>query len=161
MSIGRRQFGEHVEETGRTHAVTREKRPAAYWWRANGLIRFYGVVFLVGTKIADIVTTVVGLRFVPGIIEANPVADTVLAEWGLFGGLSVLGFASVAVAVLAAELFGVEIRRRLGLSKAALLAQASVHATLSALFGLVAIHNGLLIADQVTHTLGRTIGVGV
>ena len=141
-------------ESGRASDATR-------WWRANGLIRFYGLVLLVGTKLADVVTTAVGLRYVPGIVEANPVANTVFAEWGVLGGLTVLGVASVAVAVLGAELLGVELRRRLDLSKTALLAQASVYATLSVLFGLVAIHNGLLIADQVTHTLEQVIGTGV
>ena len=129
----------------------------SWWWRANGTIRFYGLVFLVGTKLADVVTTVVGVRYIPAIVEANTFADWVFIEWGLFTGLTVLGFATVLFATVAAELFGVEVRRRLGLPKTALFAQASIYVTLSVLFGVVAIHNGLLIADQVTHMLGEVL----
>jgi len=130
------------------------------WWRLNGTIRFYGLVFLVGTKFADIVTTAVGLRYLPAIGEANPVADHLFVEWGLFTGLTVLGFASIFFAAITAELFGLEVRRRLGLAKTALFAQASIYATLSLLFGIVAIQNGLLIADQVLYALGGAIGLG-
>ncbi len=124
------------------------------WWRLNGTIRFYGLCLLVGTKAADIVTTVIGVKYIPTIVEANPFADWIFVEWGLFTGLTVLGFATVLFAFIAAELFAIEVRRRLGLPKTALLAQASIYATLSLLFGLVAIQNGLLIADQVTYMLG-------
>ena len=124
------------------------------WWRANAAIRFYGMVLLVGTKLADVVTTVVGVRYIPTITEANPFADWVFVEWGLVTGLTVLGFVAVLFAVCAAELFAVEVRRRLGLSRTALLAQASIYLILSTLFGVVAVSNGLLIADQVTYMLG-------
>ncbi len=129
------------------------------WWRANTTIRFYGIVLLAGTKLADVVTTVVGVQYIPTITEANPVADQVFIEWGLFTGLTVLGFASVLFAICAAELLGVEVRRRLGLPKTALFAQISIYLTLSVLFGVVAVWNGLLISDQVTHMLGDMLVV--
>lgn len=130
------------------------------WQRYNRCIRCYGVVLLVGTKLADAVTTAVGLQYLPAITEANPLADHLFVEWGLFTGLTLLGFISVLFAVCAAELFGLEVRRRLGLPRTALFAQVSIYLTLSALFGLVAIRNGLLIADQTVYVLGETIGLG-
>jgi len=36
------------------------------WWRYNRSVRFYGVVGLGATKLADVVTTAVGVRHVPG-----------------------------------------------------------------------------------------------
>ncbi len=129
------------------------------WWRANASIRFYGLVLLAGTKLADIVTTAVGVRYIPTITEANPFADWVFVEWGLFTGLTVLGFVAVLFAVCAAELFAIEVRRSLGLSKTALFAQASIYLILSTLFGVVAVGNGLLIADQVTYMLGDLLAV--
>lgn len=129
------------------------------WRRANVTIRFYGIAFLLGTKLADVVTTVVGVRYVPTITEANPVADWVFIEWGLFTGLTVLGFGSVLLAVCAAELFGRELKRRFGLPKTALFAQASIYLMLSALFAVVSVLNGLLIADQLAHVLGNTLAI--
>ncbi|TKR25317.1 DUF5658 family protein [Natronomonas salsuginis] len=123
------------------------------WYRYNRSIRFYGLTFLVGTKLADIVTTVVGMRYIPSIVEANPVANRLFTEMGLVTGLTVLGFATVLFAACAAELFGVEVRRRYGLPKTALFAQASIYLILSVLFGLVALHNATLIADQTTYML--------
>ncbi|MCQ4333686.1 hypothetical protein KM295_09390 [Natronomonas sp. F2-12] len=145
----------------RSRSLSRgESETLGEWKRYNRSIRFYGVVLLVGTKLADVATTAVGLQYLPGITEANPVADHLFVEWGLFTGLTVLGTASVFFAVCAAELFGLEVRRRLGLPRTALFAQVSIYLTLSALFGLVAIRNGLLIADQTVYVLGETIGLG-
>lgn len=123
------------------------------WWRYNRSIRFYGLTFLIGTKLTDIVTTAVGVRYIPGIIEANPIADHFFVELGLATGLTVVGFATVFFAACAAELFGLEVRRRLGLPKTALFAQASIYLTLSVLFGLVSIHNAALIADQTVYVI--------
>lgn len=131
-----------------------------YWRRYNRSIRCFGIVLLGGTKLADAATTAVGLQYLPTITEANPIADHFFVEWGLFTGLTLLGFASVLFAVCAAELFGLEVRRRLGLPKTALFAQLAIYLTLSVLFGLVAVRNGLLIGDQVLYVLGETIGLG-
>jgi hypothetical protein len=128
------------------------------WARRNRSIRFYGLVFLVGTKLTDVVTTAVGVRYIPAIVEANPVAGGLFAELGLLTGLTVLGAATVLFAACAAELFGLEVRRRFGLPKTALFAQASIYLTLSALFGLVSIHNAALIAEQVGYLLGDAMG---
>jgi hypothetical protein len=127
------------------------------WWRYNRWIRFYGIILLGGTKFADVLTTAVGLRYFPAIAEANPFAGHLFGEWGLLTGLTLLGFASVLFAICAAELFGLEVLRRFGLPKTALFAQASIYLTLSLLFGLVAIQNGVLIADQTVYMLDDTL----
>lgn len=158
MSTRRGRFGVGAVGDAESAATASKRDSTARWWRANGLIRLYGLVFLVGTKLADVVTTAVGLRYVPGIVEANPLANAGFAGVGLLCGLTLFGFASVGFAALAAECFGVEIRRRLGRPKTALLAQASVYATLSVLFGTVAVHNGLLIADRTTRALVGLLG---
>jgi hypothetical protein len=152
-----------TRSTSKIRHVERRSEPsrADLWYRYNRSIRFYGIVLLAGTKLADAVTTAVGLRYLPSIAEANPVAEHLFVEWGLFTGLTVLGFASVFFAVCAAELFGLEVRRRFGLPKTALFAQASIYLTLALLFGTVAIQNGLLIADQAIYALGGTIGIGL
>ena len=144
----------------RGHSAMGNEPDRRRWQRYNRCIRCYGVVLLVGTKLADAATTAAGLQYLPAITEANPLADHLFVEWGLFTGLTLLGFVSVLFAVCAAELFGLEVRRRLGLPRTALFAQISIYLTLSVLFGLVAIQNGLLIGDQVTHALSQTIGLG-
>ena len=158
----------HTARKRRARATKRSTRnrdrswnPDDGWWRCNRSIRFYGLVFLVGTKLADIVTTAIGVRYIPAIVEANPLADHLFAEMGLLTGLTVVGFATVFFAACAAELFGLEVRRRFGLPDTALFAQASIYLILSVLFGLVAIHNAILIADQVTYMLGDILLLSV
>jgi len=156
-----RPYDPSASENWRSTAGARRnalsRREGGDWWQLNRSVRFYGLTFLIATKTADIVTTAIGVRYVPTIVEANPVADHFFVEIGLFTGLTVLGFASVLFAACAAELFGLEVRRRFGLPKTALFAQASIYLTLSLLFAVVAVHNGLLIADQVTYMLGETL----
>ena len=120
-----------------------------HWWRLNRTLGFYGFVTLAGAKVADAVTTAVGVRYVPGIVELNPFADAVFAGNGTFAGLAVLTFATVAVATVAAEALAVEIRRRFGLNRLALLAKAAIYGSLTVLFGAVAVNNSLLISEQV------------
>lgn len=120
-----------------------------HWWLLNRVVRFYGFVLLAGTKTADAVTTAIGIRFVPGIVELNPVADAVFVDNGTFAGLAVLSVATIALATLAAEYLSVEIRRRLGLDRLALVSQATIYGTLSVLFGAIAVSNALLISEQV------------
>lgn len=123
------------------------------WWRYNRSIRLYGLTLLLGTKLADVVTTVIGIRLIPMIAETNPVAEYFFEELGLVTGLSILGFASVFLAACTAELLGIEVRRRYGLPKTALFAQISIYLILSILFGLVALSNADLISDQVAYLL--------
>ena len=155
QDASKRRAGAIGYSTRNQHPVERD--PGDSWWRWNRSIRFYGLVLLVGTKLADIVTTAIGVRYIPAIVEANPVADHFFVEMGLLTGLAIMGFTTVFVAACAAELFGLEVRRRFGLPNTALFAQASIYLILSVLFGLVAIHNSLLIADQVTHMLGNML----
>jgi len=119
------------------------------WWLLNGTIRFYGLFLLIMTKTTDAVTTAIGLRYVPGIVELNPLADAVFAGGGTVAGLAVLSFATVGVAMLAAELLAIEIRRTLQMDCTALLAKAVVYGALSLLFGWVSVNNALLISEQV------------
>jgi hypothetical protein len=141
---------------GRTRRGTESRQD--HWARWNRSIRFYGLVLLVGTKLTDVVTTAIGVRYVPSIVEANPVANGAFADLGLLTGLTVFGAASVLLATGAAELLGLEIRRRLGLETTALCAQASIYLALVVLFGLVSLHNAALIAGQFGHLLGEALG---
>jgi hypothetical protein len=154
MSTRRNQVGGGRREQSRRGIKNRRD----VWSRRNRSIRFYGIVFLLGTKLADIITTAIGIRYIPAIVEANPIANGAFAELGLVTGLTVFGAASVLLATCAAELFGIEIRRRFGLPKMALCAQASIYLSLSVLFGLVSMHNAALIADQVGYLLGKALG---
>lgn len=140
---------------------TRGRIDREQWWLLNGTIRFYGFVLLAGTKSADAITTAVGLRYVPGIVEMNPVADAVFADNGTFAGLAVLSFATVAGTVLWTELLAVEVRRRLRMDRLALLAKATIYVVLSALFGAIAVNNAILIADGVHWYVSDLLVVGV
>jgi hypothetical protein len=144
----------------RRDASTDERRggiPRDRWWALNGMLRFYGFVFLLGTKTADAATTAVGLHYVPGIVELNPFADAVFADGGTIAGLAVLSVATVALATLAAEFVAVEVHRRLGRDRLALSLKALVYGSLSALFGAIAVQNALLISDMVQAHLSEIL----
>lgn len=121
----------------------------ATWWRWNSWLRLYGVIFLAGTKTADAVTTAVGLLYVPGIVELNPVADTMFVDSGTIAGLVVLSFATVISTTLIIEWLAVTMYRRLGMARLALLVKITVYGGLSLLFGMIAVNNALLISEQV------------
>ena len=127
------------------------------WWTLNGTLRFYGFVLLLGTKTADAATTALGLYYVPGVVEANPLADAVFAGGGTLAGLAVLSVATVALATLVAEFVAVEVRRRLGRDRLALWLKASVYGSLSALFGAIAVRNALLVSQQVQAHLAEIL----
>lgn len=105
------------------------------WWVLNRSLRFYGLFFLAGTKLADAVVTAVGVYLAPGVVELNPFAESVFASYGTLAGLAVLSFATVAAATVAAELLAVEVRRRLAMDRLALASKTAVYGSLSLLFG--------------------------
>ncbi len=145
--------GDRAGGTVATHGAAGRGECNTDWWRHNRSIRWYGVAALAGTQLADVLTTAVGVLFVPTIVEANPVANRLFAEVGLLAGLVLAGSLTVLFAAGAAELFGFELRRRFELPTTALAAQLSIYLALSALFGAAAIYNGLLIVDQTLYAL--------
>lgn len=141
----------------------RERRRAdrRRWWAMNRSLRFYGIVFLAGTKAADALTTAVALQFLPGVVELNPFASSVFVGNGLFTGLAVMSVATVIVTVVVAELLAVQIRLRLGMDRLALITKTAIYVVLSGWFGLVAISNALLVSEQVqSHFFGMFALVG-
>ncbi|QLD88761.1 hypothetical protein HWV07_06815 [Natronomonas salina] len=124
-------------------------RDDEWWWSANSYLRFYGMVFLIGTKTADAITTAVGLRYVPSIVERNPFADAVFADSGTLAGLAFLSFLTVIITVLTTEWLALIIHRRLRMDRLALLSKAFIYGSLSLLFGVIAINNSLLISQQI------------
>jgi hypothetical protein len=141
----------------------RRRMDSDRWWLRNRSLRFYGFVLLAGTKLADAVLTAVGIYYVPGVVELNPLAKAAFADHGTLTGLAVLSFATVAVATILAELLAVEIRRRLAMDRLALIAKGAVYGSLSLLFGWIAIENALLLSEQVQVYVGEVLfatGVG-
>lgn len=135
----------------------RSQTKAEHWWLLNRTIRFYGVVLLAGTKLADAVTTAVGVMAVPGIVELNPIASAVFAGKGTLTGLAVLSFVTVAVATVTAEWLAILIRRRFDMPRLALLAKGTIYGSLSLLFGAIAVNNALLISGQVEAYLSELL----
>lgn len=144
-----------------THGRRERASARESWWQWNDHVRFYGLFFLVTTKAADAVTTAVGLRFVPGIVERNPVADSVFGASGTVTGLVVLSFATVVVATLTAEWLAVSIYRRFRMVRIALLSKVTIYGLLSLLFGAIAVNNALLISEQVRTYLAELLVLSV
>lgn len=80
------------------------------------MLSISGIVVLTATKFADALTTVVGVRYIPGVYEANPVVDAVLHEVGVGYGLLVSSVVViVAIALITeASALTIAVRRRDG-----------------------------------------------
>lgn len=114
-------------------------------------IRLYGLFLLTGAKLADTYTTVVGLLYVPGVIERNHLVRAVLDGFGVLPGLMLLTAVTVGFAALAAEGIATRVRRRDGLHRLAATAQITVYLVLSVHFSGIALYNtGILSAYLLT-----------
>lgn len=101
---------------------------------------------LVVAKAGDAVTTVVGLVFVPGLVESNPAVRLAIDHAGVFLGVALGTVLSVAVVVAATE-SGLAVARRLGEDDRALaLVRVAGYYPPAVVFGAAAANNAALIA---------------
>lgn len=125
------------------------KSTARVWHQWSSSIRFYGVLFLAGTKTADALLTAVALLYIPTIVEQNPVADAIFLQVGTLEGLAMLSVATVMLVTIVAELLALSVRYGLRMKRLALTVQLSIYGSLSLLFGAVAIYNALLLSQEI------------
>ncbi len=104
-----------------------------------------GIALLTATKLADALTTGVGLRFVPAVYEANPVASAVMARVGVDTGLIVSSFGIVVgiTVITEAAAVAVSLRRRDG--HLAPLVRLAGYGLPSAVFAVVSVYNATVI----------------
>jgi hypothetical protein len=118
------------------------------WWRAlwsPQLPRRY-VHLLAVSKLADSVTTAVGLLAVPGLAEGNPAIRALIARLGVLPALAVVTV-GVVVLVVATTEAGVRCSQRLdGSPRTRGLIRSLGYLPLSALFLAAAVHNAVLLA---------------
>lgn len=121
------------------------RRSTGTWQEWCAPIRLYGGAALMSTKTADVVTTLVGLRFGAAVVEANPVAHSIFLELGLYSGLAVLSALTVIYATVAAETLALSARDSLQKEGLALAVLLAIYGSLSVIFGIVAVHNAIII----------------
>ncbi|WP_435066169.1 DUF5658 family protein [Halobaculum sp. EA56] len=109
-----------------------------------------GLTLLVVSKIADVVTTAVGLLYIPGITELNPIAESVFQSMGLIVGVVVFGFSVVFCVALAVELCVCELYRLTRSAGASVCLRLGAYGTLSVVYFYAAYRNAILIADNVS-----------
>lgn len=106
-----------------------------------------GYVVLWLTKLADILTTVVGLELIPGLVEMNPLARAYMGTVGTVPGLLLQGGAVVIGTTLVVEYSLHRLYFWHGSETAVLAIRGAAYGTLSVLYGLTAIHNTQLIVE--------------
>ncbi len=109
-----------------------------------------GLTLLVVSKIADVVTTAVGLLFIPGITELNPIAASVFQSMGTVVGVVVFGFIIVFCTTAVVELGGCELYRQTGSETATVCLRFGAYGALSMIYSYAAYQNAVLIADNVS-----------
>ena len=71
-----------------------------------------GLVLLTAAKAMDALTTGVGLRYVPGIYEANPIADAAFRRLGIVDGLFWSSFVVIVAITLITEAVATAVAAR-------------------------------------------------
>lgn len=101
---------------------------------------------LVVAKAGDAITTVVGLVFVPGLVEANPAVRLAIGHAGVLLGVAIGTALSVAVVVAVTETGFAAVRRLDADDWAPPLVRAVGYYPPAVVFGVAAAHNAALIA---------------
>jgi hypothetical protein len=108
--------------------------------------RWAGVSLLLITKTLDVVTTVIGLSLFPALAERNPVAELLIAQFGLVPGLVLGGVLTVVGMAIFVET-GSSVLTKLepGRQWPLVLARTVGYVPLSLFFAVLAVNNAFLI----------------
>lgn len=111
-----------------------------------------GLALLTATKFADALTTGIGLTFIPGIYEANPLVDLVFQEIGLVWGLILNSFLIILVIMIITEVGSIviSVRRRDG--HLAPFVRIVGYGIPSVVFAAIALYNVQVLLTGLRHT---------
>lgn len=115
--------------------------PVSLGCLGRSLLSISGICLLTATKFTDALTTGIGLTFVPGIYEANPVVDAVLGEFGVTFGLVVSSVAVVLGIAVLTELAAVWVSLRRQDGHLAPVVRLVGYGIPAVLFALVSVYN--------------------
>jgi|GEM_PF-2361003 len=104
-----------------------------------------GLVLLAAAKAMDALTTGVGLRYVPGIYEANPIADAAFRRLGIVEGLLWSSFVVIVAIALITEVAAIAVAARRPDGHLAPLVRVVGYGIPAVLFGAIAVYNAQLL----------------
>ncbi|TKX73138.1 hypothetical protein EXE46_14715 [Halorubrum sp. GN11_10-6_MGM] len=104
---------------------------------------------LLATKFADALTTGIGLTYVPGVHESNPVVAPIFKEVGVTEGLLFGSFAIVVGIVAVTEIGALVIARRRRNGHLAPVVRAVGYGLPSLLFAFVAVRNAAVLLEAI------------
>ena len=104
-----------------------------------------GLVLLAAAKAMDALTTGVGLRYVPGIYEANPIADAAFRRLGIVDGLVWSSFVVIVAIALITEVAAIAVAARRPDGHLAPLVRVVGYGIPAVLFGAIAVYNAQLL----------------
>ena len=93
----------------------------------------------------DALTTGVGLRYVPGIYEANPIADAAFRRLGIGDGLVWSSFVVIVAIALITEVAAIAVAARRPDGHLAPLVRVVGYGIPAVLFGAIAVYNAQLL----------------
>lgn len=113
-------------------------------------VKWAGVTLLLITKTLDVLTSVVGLSVFPSLVERNPVAEVLIAHFGLVPGLFGGGLLAVVGIVIYVEAgSSVVTYQGSGQYWPSVLARTAGYVPPSLLFAVLAANNAFLIGRAV------------
>ena len=104
-----------------------------------------GIALLTAAKAMDALTTGVGLRYVPGIYEANPIADAAFRRLGIVDGLVWSSFVVIVAIALITEVAAIAVAARRPDGHLAPLVRVVGYGIPAVLFGAIAVYNAQLL----------------
>ena len=96
----------------RTETATGRSRASSLACFERSALSISGVFLLTATKFTDALTTGFGLRYVPGIYEANPIAHAAFQHLGVVEGLLWSSFVIVVAITLLTEISATAVATR-------------------------------------------------
>ncbi|MFC6771294.1 hypothetical protein ACFQDD_07170, partial [Halorubrum pallidum] len=135
-----------------SRAATRTRkssRPTGRSQFGRSALCLSGVALLTATKSADALTTGIGLRFVPGVYEANPAVDAMLSRVGVATGLIVSSLVIVVAITAITEIAAIAVSMRRRDGHLAPLVRLAGYGLPSSLFSLVSVYNATVIVAGV------------
>ncbi|GAB7092768.1 hypothetical protein JCM18237_30390 [Halorubrum luteum] len=145
-SAGGRHSGESTSDARhRSFETTTRSRISPLACFERSALSVSGIFLLTATKFTDALTTGFGLRYVPGIYEANPLANAAFHRIGIVEGLLWSSFVVVVAITLLTEIAAIAVAARRPDGHLAPVVRIVGYGIPALLFAVVAVYNTTLL----------------
>ena len=137
----------NVSPTERDHNSTHTTTSTSSRWYGRSVLSLSGMILLTVTKMLDAFTTGLGLLYVPGVYEANPLIAPIFHQVGTVTGLLIASFVLVIAITVITEASSILVSVRRQDGHLAPVVRVAGYGIPSVLFATISVYNvNILIA---------------